>query len=98
MDIHEYQARERFRAAGIPVPPGRVVTTPKEAELAAEEYGGTVVIKAQVHSGGRGKAGGVRLAEDAAEARRYTSQILSFWSEISPISCSKGLNRRLFRR
>ena len=77
MDIHEYQARERFRAAGIPVPPGRVVTTPKEAELAAEEYGGTVVIKAQVHSGGRGKAGGVRLAEDAAEARRYASQILS---------------------
>jgi len=76
MDIHEYQARERFRAAGIPVPPGRVVTTSKEAELAAEEYGGTVVIKAQVHSGGRGKAGGVRLAEDAAEARRYTSQIL----------------------
>ena len=58
MDIHEYQAKERFRSVGIPVPPGRVVGTPEEAEIAAEEYGGTVVIKAQVHSGGRGKAGG----------------------------------------
>ena len=61
---------------GIPVPPGRIATTPVEAELAAEGYGGTVVIKAQVHSGGRGKAGGVKLAGDAAEARDYASQIL----------------------
>ena len=44
MDIHEYQAKERFRSVGIPVPPGRVVSTPEEAEVAAEEYGGTVVI------------------------------------------------------
>ena len=76
MDIHEYQAKERFRSVGIPVPPGRVVRTPEEAEVAAEEYGGTVVIKAQVHSGGRGKAGGVKLAEHPEEARDYASEIL----------------------
>ena len=76
MKLHEYQAKECFRAVGIPVPPGRIATTPVEAELAAEGYGGTVVIKAQVHSGGRGKAGGVKLAGDAAEARDYASQIL----------------------
>ena len=76
MDIHEYQAKERFRSVGIPVPPGRVVSTPEEAEVAAREYGGTVVIKAQVHSGGRGKAGGVKLAEHPEEARVYASEIL----------------------
>ncbi|MEC7833311.1 MAG: ADP-forming succinate--CoA ligase subunit beta [Gemmatimonadota bacterium] len=76
MDIHEYQAKERFRSVGIPVPPGQVVSTPEGAEAAAEEYGGTVVIKAQVHSGGRGKAGGVKLADHPAEARDYASQIL----------------------
>ena len=76
MDIHEYQAKERFRSVGIPVPPGQVVSTPEGAEAAAEEYGGTVVIKAQVHSGGRGKAGGVKLADHPVEARDYASQIL----------------------
>ena len=76
MDIHEYQAKERFRSVGIPVPPGRAVSTPEEAEVAAREYGGTVVIKAQVHSGGRGKAGGVKLAEHPEEARDYASEIL----------------------
>ena len=76
MDIHEYQAKECFRSVGIPVPPGQVVSTPEGAEAAAEEYGGTVVIKAQVHSGGRGKAGGVKLADHPAEARDYASQIL----------------------
>ena len=76
MDIHEYQAKERFRSVGIPVPPGQIVSTPEGAEAAAEEYGGTVVIKAQVHSGGRGKAGGVKLADHPAEARDYASQIL----------------------
>jgi len=76
MDIHEYQAKERFRAAGIPVPPGRIATTPEEAEEIAAELGGTVVVKAQVHAGGRGKAGGVKLAKDAAEARAHASAIL----------------------
>jgi succinyl-CoA synthetase beta subunit len=76
MDIHEYQAKERFRVAGIPVPPGKVATTADEAEAIAAEYGGMVVVKAQVHSGGRGKAGGVKLAGNAAEAREHATRIL----------------------
>ena len=76
MDIHEYQAKERFRAAGILVPPGEIATSPEEAEAIAAKYGSTVVVKAQVHTGGRGKAGGVKLAKDAAEARENASNIL----------------------
>ena len=70
MEIHEYQAKEILRAAGIPVPPGEVATSPGEAEAIAEKFGGTVVVKAQVHVGGRGKAGGVKLAGSPAEAPR----------------------------
>ncbi len=76
MDLHEYQAKERFRAAGIPVPPGEVATTPAEAEKLAKKYGGAVVVKAQVHTGGRGKAGGVKLAKDPAEAKAHAGKIL----------------------
>ena len=76
MDLHEYQAKERFRAAGIPVPPGEVATTPAEAEALAQKFGGTVVVKAQVHSGGRGKAGGVKLAKTPAEAKAHAEKIL----------------------
>ncbi len=76
MNIHEYQAKEVFRAAGIPVPPGEVARTPDEAEEIARRYGGMVVVKAQVHSGGRGKAGGVKLAKDPAEARAHAEAIL----------------------
>ena len=76
MDIHEYQAKERFRAAGIPVPPGDVATSPEQAEALARQYGGTVVVKAQVHAGGRGKAGGVKLAKSPEEARQHADEIL----------------------
>ena len=76
MNIHEYQAKERFRLAGIPVPPGEVARTPQEAEALAKEFGGMVVVKAQVHSGGRGKAGGVKLAKNSDEAREHASKIL----------------------
>ena len=76
MDLHEYQAKEIFRGAGIPVPPGKVATTPDEAEAIARELGGSVVVKAQVHTGGRGKAGGVKLAGTAEEAREHASNIL----------------------
>jgi succinyl-CoA synthetase beta subunit len=74
--LHEYQAKEVFRAFGIPVPPGRVATTPEDAEAIARDYGRRVVIKAQVQVGGRGKAGGVQLAEDPAEARARARAIL----------------------
>jgi succinyl-CoA synthetase beta subunit len=76
MNIHEYQAKEVLRANGIPVPPGEVATTPDEAVAIAEQYGGTVVVKAQVHSGGRGKAGGVKLAATTAEVREHAENIL----------------------
>ncbi len=76
MDIHEYQAKELFRNAGIPVPPGEVATTAEKAGELAARFGGKVVVKAQVHTGGRGKAGGVKLADSPEEAREYAEQIL----------------------
>ncbi len=76
MDIHEYQAKERFALAGIPVPPGQVATTADEAEALATKYGCPVMVKAQVHSGGRGKAGGVKYCPDPAEARAQAERIL----------------------
>jgi succinyl-CoA synthetase beta subunit len=71
MDLYEYQGKELFRRFGIPVSEGRLATTSEEARSAAEELGGQVVVKAQVLTGGRGKAGGIKLAEgpDEAEAR-----------------------------
>jgi succinyl-CoA synthetase beta subunit len=76
MNIHEYQARDILRAHGVPVPPGDVATTADEVERSAARLGGTVVIKAQVHAGGRGKAGGVKLAQDPREARAHAERIL----------------------
>ena len=76
MNIHEYQAKEIFRTHGIPIPPGDVATTPAEAEALAKKFGSTVVIKAQVHVGGRGKAGGVKLAKTPQEAREIATKIL----------------------
>jgi succinyl-CoA synthetase beta subunit len=76
MNIHEYQAKDILRAHGVPVPPGEVATTPEAAGEIAERYGGMVVVKAQVHAGGRGKAGGVKLADDAADARDKAGSIL----------------------
>ncbi|MFZ9708660.1 MAG: ADP-forming succinate--CoA ligase subunit beta [Steroidobacteraceae bacterium] len=70
MNLHEYQAKEVFATYGIPVPAGRVAATPEEAVAAAAALGGSVwVVKAQVHAGGRGKAGGVKLARDAEAVR-----------------------------
>ncbi|MGH7752767.1 MAG: ADP-forming succinate--CoA ligase subunit beta, partial [Gemmatimonadales bacterium] len=76
MNLHEYQAREILKAAGIPVPPGDVAATPDEALALAQRLGGAVVVKAQVHAGGRGKAGGVKLAKTAAEAKGHAAKIL----------------------
>ncbi len=76
MNLHEYQARELLRSRGIPVPPGDVATTPAEARRIAESLGGKVVVKAQVHAGGRGKAGGVKLADTPEQAARAATQIL----------------------
>ncbi|HEY5661953.1 MAG TPA: ADP-forming succinate--CoA ligase subunit beta [Gaiellaceae bacterium] len=76
MDLYEYQGKELFRRFGIPVSEGRLATTPEEARAAAEELGGPVVVKAQVLTGGRGKAGGVKLADDPDDARAKADDIL----------------------
>ena len=76
MNIHEHQARDLLRGFGLPVPEHEVAKTPEEAAAAARRFGGTVVVKAQVHAGGRGKAGGVKLARDPDEARRVAERIL----------------------
>jgi succinyl-CoA synthetase beta subunit len=76
VNIHEYQAKDILRALGIPIPPGQVAHTADEAEKIARSIGGPVVVKAQVHAGGRGKAGGVKLAKTAGEAREKASGIL----------------------
>jgi len=76
VNLHEYQAREILRRYGIPVPDGDVATTPDEARAIAQRLGGRVVVKAQVHAGGRGKAGGVKLAKDPTEAAAHARQIL----------------------
>ena len=76
MKIHEYQAKELFARYGIPTQAGILAHTPEEAEAAASRINRTVVVKAQVHTGGRGKAGGVKLAHNAAEAREKASRIL----------------------
>jgi succinyl-CoA synthetase beta subunit len=76
VNLHEYQARALLKAAGIPVPDGDVADNPAEAEAIARRLGGKVVVKAQVHAGGRGKAGGVKLAGDPADARRHAQNIL----------------------
>ena len=89
MDIHEYQAKEILRSHGIPVPPGEVATTREEVERLAAQYGDTVVVKAQVHAGGRGKAGGVKLARTPQEAAQHADQILGM--EIKGLRVEKVL-------
>jgi succinyl-CoA synthetase beta subunit len=76
LKIHEYQARDIYAQYGMPVPRSEVVTTPADARRVAEEIGGLVVVKAQVHVGGRGKAGGVKLAKTSEEAEAAAKAIL----------------------
>src|SRR5438552_4371693 len=76
MDVYEYQGKDLFRRVGIPVSEGRLATTAEEAREAAEQLGGLVVVKAQVLTGGRGKAGGVKLADDPADAEAKARDIL----------------------
>ena len=77
MKIHEYQAKEVLAAAGVPVPPGEAVDTVDAAVAAAEALGGSLwVVKAQIHAGGRGKGGGVKLASSLEEVREYSAAIL----------------------
>ena len=77
MKLHEYQSKQIFSKYGVPIPKGRVAATSAEARAIAEELGGRVVIKSQVLVGGRGKAGGIRLAKDPREAEEVANQILA---------------------
>ncbi len=77
MDLYEYQGKELFRRFGIPVSEGRLATSADEARAAAKELGGPVVVKAQVLTGGRGKAGGIKLADSPEEAAQHAEAILS---------------------
>ena len=77
MNIHEYQAKKLFRSYGIPVPEGRLATDVQEVVAAVADVGGSAVIKAQIHAGGRGKAGGVKTAESPEEAARIAADMLN---------------------
>lgn len=76
MDLFEYQGKQLFARAGVPVPSGRVADSVEEAELAAADIGGTVAVKAQVQVGGRGKVGGIKIAANAVDARQAAEAIL----------------------
>ena len=76
MKIHEYQAKAILARYDVPVPRGKVCFSAEEAEAAAVELGGSAVVKAQIHAGGRGKGGGVKLAKSVAEAKEHASRIL----------------------
>src|SRR5882757_7934341 len=76
MKIHEYQAKAILAKYDVPVPRGEVAFTLEEAEAAAKKLGGSVVVKAQIHAGGRGKGGGVKVAKDASDAKAVAEKIL----------------------
>jgi succinyl-CoA synthetase beta subunit len=76
MNIHEYQAKELLKRFGVPVPRGKVASSAQEAAVIARELGGLCVVKAQIHAGGRGKAGGVKLVKSAEEAEKTAAQLL----------------------
>ncbi|MCZ2148496.1 MAG: ADP-forming succinate--CoA ligase subunit beta [Bryobacterales bacterium] len=94
MKIHEYQAKALLAQYGVPVPKGKAVFSVEEAEAAAKELGGSVVVKAQIHAGGRGKGGGVKIAKDAAEAREIAGKILG----MTLVTHQTGPEGRLVKR
>ncbi len=94
MKIHEYQAKEILRSYGVPTPRGDVAYTPDEAKEIAEKLGGRVVVKAQIHAGGRGKGGGVKLGSGADEARELADQILG----MTLVTHQTGPEGRLVKR
>jgi succinyl-CoA synthetase beta subunit len=94
MKIHEYQAKSILAKYNVPVPRGAVAYTVAEAEAAAQEIGGSVVVKAQIHAGGRGKGGGVKVAKNATEAEALASKILG----MTLITHQTGPEGRLVQR
>src|SRR5579885_2027180 len=94
MKIHEYQAKAILARYGVPTPRGKPAFTAEEAEAAARELGGSVVVKAQIHAGGRGKGGGVKLARSAEEAREIAAKMLG----MTLITHQTGPEGRLVQR
>lgn len=94
MKIHEYQAKALLAQYGVPVPRGKAVFSVEEAGAAARELGGSVVVKAQIHAGGRGKGGGVKIARDAAEATEIAGRILG----MTLVTHQTGPEGRLVKR
>ena len=94
MKVHEYQAKEILAQYGVPVPRGRVASTPAEARQVAAELGVPVVVKAQIHAGGRGKGGGIKLASTPDDAERVASQIIG----MTLVTPQTGPEGRLVRR
>src|ERR1700687_3579505 len=94
MKIHEYQAKALLAKYGVPVPRGEVAYTVEEAEAAAKKIGGSVVVKAQIHAGGRGKGGGVKVAKDATEATEIAKRMLG----MTLITHQTGPEGRLVQR
>ncbi|HWG37166.1 MAG TPA: ADP-forming succinate--CoA ligase subunit beta [Terriglobales bacterium] len=94
MKIHEYQAKELLRGFGVAVPRGRVITRAEEAAAAAAEFGGRAVVKAQIHAGGRGQGGGVKLAKTPEEAVAFASKILG----MTLVTHQTGPEGRLVRK
>jgi succinyl-CoA synthetase beta subunit len=92
--IHEYQAKQIMAEFGVPVPKGRVASSPQEARQIAEELGGPVVIKAQVHAGGRGKGGGIKLASTPQEAEQAAGKIIG----MTLVTPQTGPEGRLVKR
>ena len=94
MKIHEYQAKAILAQYGVPVPRGEVAYTVEESEAAAKKIGSSVVVKAQIHAGGRGKGGGVKVAKDAADAVEVAKKILG----MTLITHQTGPEGRLVQR
>jgi succinyl-CoA synthetase beta subunit len=96
MNVHEYQAKQLLRDFGVDVPAGRLATTAAEAEAAAREIGGTVVVKAQVHAGGRGKGGGIKVVKSPEEARAAAEAMIGM-QLVTPQTGAEGkLVRRVY--
>jgi succinyl-CoA synthetase beta subunit len=85
MKLHEYISKELFASYGVPIPKGKVAATPKRARKIAEELGGRCIVKAQVLVGGRGKAGGIKLAKSVAEAEQFATEILAMQIKGLPV-------------
>ena len=94
MKIHEYQAKGILRQHGVPVPRGQVAFSAEEAKAAAEELGGRVIVKAQIHAGGRGKGGGVKIAENADQAAKIAGQMIG----MTLVTHQTGPQGRLVKR